>query len=150
MDSLKNDGVVQLAVNDDPKRVISFVPDDKLFAEQFYQLLSALKVKEVEYKERVEELSKNKAVDEYGIPETALESLDLLGDVCDFMRDEIDKVFGKGTSQKVFEDYRSMYMIEQFFKGIMPYVQKSRQEKTAKYTDPVKARREIELKKSIE
>jgi len=147
MQSLKTDGVVELAINDDPNRVISFVPDDVLFAERFYKLMSTLKIKEGEYKQRAEALSQNKRVDEYGIPETAPESLALLHEVCDLMRDEIDKVFGKGTSQKVFGEYLSLYMIEQFFKGITPYVQSARQNNTEKYTDPVKARREIELKK---
>ena len=69
MDSLRLDGVVRLAINDDPERVITFVPDDILFAERFYALLDALKEKEVEYKGRVQELGENDAVDEYGIPE---------------------------------------------------------------------------------
>ena len=46
MDSLRLDGVVRLAINDDPERVITFVPDDILFAERFYALLDALKEKE--------------------------------------------------------------------------------------------------------
>lgn len=150
MNSLKKDGVVQIAINDDPNQVISFVPDDVLFAERFYQLLNTLKIKEVDYKKRAEVLSKNNTVDEYGIPETAPERLALMHELCDFMRDEIDKLFGEGTSQKVFGEYLSLYMIEQFFKGLLPYVQISRQEKTRKYTDPVKARREIEIKKSLD
>jgi len=150
MQSLKTEGVVELAINDDPNRVISFVPDDILFAERFYKLLSTLKTKEAEYKQRSDELSQNKRVDEYGIPETAPESLALLHELCDSMRADIDIVFGKGTSQKVFGEHLSLYMIEQFFKGITPYVQSVRQEKTRKYTEPVKARREIELKKSLE
>lgn len=149
MDSLRLDGVVRLAINDDPERVITFVPDDILFAERFYKLLDALKEKEVEYKERVKKLGENDAVDEYGIPEAAPAGIALLHEVCDFMRDEIDGVFGEGTSEKVFGEYRSLDMIEQFFKGITPYIQKARQKKTQKYTNPViEKRRQIEREKA--
>ena len=136
MESLRIDGAVQLAINDDPERVISFVPDDILFAERFYSLLDALKEKEAEYQERVSVLSANKAVDEYGVPEMARAGISLLREVCDFMRDEIDAVFGDGTSEKAFGEVRSLDMIEQFFKGITPYIQTARQEKTRQYYRP--------------
>ncbi|MBG0770318.1 MAG: hypothetical protein H0S82_01340, partial [Anaerolineaceae bacterium] len=138
----------RLAIDDDPERVISFVPDDVLFAERFYGLLDSIKVKEAEYRERAALLSENKTVDEFGIPETAPAGIALLREVCDFMRDEIDTVFGEGTSQKVFGEYRSLSMIEQFFKGITPYIQTARKEKTRQYTDPViEKRRQIERDK---
>lgn len=149
MESLRIEGEIRLAIDEDPDRVISFVPDDVIFAESFYGLLTALKEKEIEYKQRTERLVKNEAVDDYGIPETAPESLALLRETSEFMRDEIDHVFGEGTSQKAFGEHLSLFMIEQFFKGIMPYVKKVRQGKTSKYTDPVvKKRQEIERAKS--
>ena len=148
MESLRSEGVIRLAIDDDPERVISFVPDDVLFAERFYHLLDALREKEEEYRDRVTVLSENKAVDAYGIPENASAGIALLHEVCDFMRDEIDGVFGEGTSQKVFGEYRSLSMIEQFFKGITPYIQTARKEKTRQYTDPViEKRRQIERDK---
>ena len=148
MESLRIDGAVQLAINDDPERVISFVPEDVLFAERFYHLLDALREKEVEYRDRVAVLGENKAVDAYGIPENAPAGIALLHEVCDFMRDEIDTVFGEGTSEKVFGEVRSLDMIEQFFKGVTPYIQKARQKRTRKYTDPViEKRRQIEESK---
>jgi len=143
------EGRVRIAIDDDPKRVISFVPDDVVFAERFYGLLTALKEKEADYQQRSEALAKNEAVDEYGIPVNVPESLALLRELCEFMHAEIDKVFGEGASQKAFGDHLSLYMIEQFFKGITPYVQSARKEKMAKYTDPVvKRRQEIERAKS--
>ena len=73
----------------------------------------------------------------------------LLHEACDFMRDEIDTVFGEGTSEKAFGEYRSLDMIEQFFTGITPYIQKARQKKTQKYTNPViEKRRQIEGEKA--
>jgi hypothetical protein len=148
MESLRIDGAVQLAINDDPERVISFVPEDVLFAERFYSLLDALREKEEEYRDRVTVLSENKAVDAYGIPENATAGIALLHEVCDFMRDEIDGVFGAGTSEKVFGEVHSLDMIEQFFKGVTHYIQKARQKRTRKYTDPViEKRRQIEESK---
>jgi hypothetical protein len=148
MESLRIDGFIQLAINDDPERVISFAPDDIMFAERFYRLLDALREKETEYRKRAGELSENKAVDDYGIPEMAPAGIDLLRDVCDFMRDEIDKLFGEGTSDKAFGEIRSLDMIEQFFKGITPYIQNARQSKTQRYVSPViEKRRQIEQQK---
>ena len=149
MESLRIDGFIQLAINDDPERVISFAPDDIMFAERFYGLLDAFREKENEYRERAGKLSENKKLDDYGIPETAPDGIALLRDVCDFMRDEIDIVFGEGTSEKAFGDVRSLDMIEQFFKGITPYIQHARHEKTRRYTDPViEKRRQIEQEKA--
>ena len=149
MESLRIDGAVQLAINDDPERVISFVPEDVLFAERFYSLLDALREKEAEYQERVTALSANKAVDKYGVPENAPAGIALLREVCDFMRNEIDSVFGEGTSEKTFGEVRSLDMIEQFFKGVTPYIKSARQERTREYTDPViEKRRQIEREKA--
>lgn len=145
------DGSVRIAIDDDPDRVVSFVPDDVVFAERFYGLMAALKEKEADYQQRAAALEKNKAVDEYGIPLNVPESLALLRELCEFMRGEIDSIFGKGTSQKVFGEHLSLAMIEQFFNGITPYVQSARKGKTEKYTAAVVRRRqEIEQAKAAD
>ena len=148
MDNLRIDGTVKLAINGDPARVISFAPDDVLFAERFYSLMVDLREKEQEYKARAAELDANQDADAYGIPTATPARIALMREACDFMRTRIDGIFGAGTSEAAFGEYRSIDMIEQFLKGITPYVAKARNQATAKYTDPVKARREAELKQA--
>lgn len=149
MDNLKIGGVVRLAINDDPERVIEFAPDDALFAEKFYALYDTLKLKLAEYEERGNKLKESEAVDEFGVPEYAPEATSLLRESCDFVRGEIDKLFGDGTSKKAFGEYRSFDMIEQFFEGFLPYFEKARKKKTNKHTkDVIEQRRRIEQEKA--
>ena len=62
------------------------------------------------------------------------ETLDFVVEVCNFLREQIDKVFGAGTSQTVFGETQSLEMFEQFFTGITPFIKSSRTEKVTKYT----------------
>jgi hypothetical protein len=50
------------------------------------------------------------------------------------LRDEVDAVFGDGTSQMVFGGAYTLDVFEQFFNGIIPYVEKARANKVKKYT----------------
>jgi hypothetical protein len=149
MDSLKIGGVVRLAINDDPERVITFVPDDALFAEKFYAVYSTLKVRLDEFSARGDKLIENDAVDEFDVPEIAPEVATLRREACDSVCEEIDKLFGSGTSEKAFGEHRSLIMIEDFFDGVMPYITKVRKKKTGKYTkDVIEKRRQIEQEKA--
>ena len=134
MDSIRiNTGVKRLVVNDDPARVIEFNPEDVLFVERFYELIKVFQQKEVEFQKRIEELKAQEEKDEYGIPVNTPETLGLVMEVCDFLRGQIDNVFGPGTSQAAFAETQSLGMFEQFFAGIAPFIQSSRTEKVAKY-----------------
>jgi len=133
MDSIRIDtGEKRIAINDDPERVIVFNPQDIGFAERFYQLLKDFEAKQAEYQARADELD-NQELDERGIPSRIGESLALLREVCEFLEERIDHLFGPGTSQKVFGDALTLDMFEQFFTGIIPYVQTARSGKIAKY-----------------
>lgn len=133
MDSIRIDtGEKRIAINDDPERVIIFNPEDIGFAERFYQLMQDFEAKQDEYQARADELD-NQELDERGIPSRIGESLALLREVCEFLEERIDHLFGPGTSQKVFGDALTLDMFEQFFTGIIPYVQTARSGKVAKY-----------------
>lgn len=135
MDSIRcNDGKIKLMVNDDPDRVIAFDPDDVYFLDKLYCLMGDMEKKKAEFAEAEKELNKETAVDGYGIPVNMRQKLKLLKDICLFFREQIDQIFGEGTSQTVFGDSNSLDMFEQFFAGITPYIQKNREEKLAKYT----------------
>ena len=133
MDSIRIDtGEKRIAINDDPERVIVFNPGDIGFAERFYQLLQDFEAKQVEYQARAEDLD-NQALDERGIPSRIGESLALLREVCEFLKERIDHLFGAGTSAKVFGEAMTLDMFEQFFTGIVPFVQTARSGKVTKY-----------------
>lgn len=134
MESLKIDaGVVTLLINDDPDRKISFNPEDVIFVEKFYNLMKTFAEKEGEYTSKAKQLDIDAAKDKHGLPANTPEMLQFMKDVCNFLREQIDSVFGEGTSQTVFGDYQKLNMFEQFFRGITPYVQAKREEKVKKY-----------------
>lgn len=138
MDSVRIDtGVKRLMVNGDESRVIEFNPEDIVFVERFYGLIKGFEEKADEYAEKAKALRENNEVDSMGIPVNAPETIALVADFCNYLRGEIDKVFGEGTSEKAFGSAQTMNMFEQFFDGITPYIRGARAEKVDKYKKSV-------------
>jgi hypothetical protein len=136
MDTIQIDtGVKRIAVNGDPERIIEFSPQDVAWAERFYGLIREFEEKQAEYQARAEVLDSDQ-LDERGLPVDMPKGLALLREMCEFLRGQIDNVFGPGTSKKAFGDAMTLTMFEQFFTGIMPYVQSARAEKVDKYRRP--------------
>jgi hypothetical protein len=136
MDSIQiNTGEKRIAVNGDPERVIVFNPSDVLFAERFYKLITEFEKKLNEYKIRAEEIDENSDVDDLGIPVNTQVRIDLMCEACIYIREQIDLLFGKGTSQKAFGDALTLDMFQQFFEGITPFIQNERSAKIEKYTN---------------
>lgn len=141
MDSIRIDtGIKRIAINDDPNRIIEFNPSDVVFAEKFYQLIKDFEIKQADYEKRAKALDEQKDVDANGIPVNLEEGIALLRDVCEFMREKIDYIFGKGTSQMVFGDALNLEMFDQFFTGITPFIQKARDVKIKKYNQELSGR----------
>lgn len=133
MDSIRIEtGEKRIAINDDPNRVIVFNPTDVVFVERFYELLRDFELKQVEYQDRFDSLEIEK-IDDRGLPVRAGEYIALLREVCEYMRDRIDRLFGAGTSQAAFGDAMTVDMFEQFFTGITPFIQLARSNKLKKY-----------------
>lgn len=128
-----NTGVKRIMINDDPGKFIEFNPEDVLFAERFYALIKVFEEQEVKFQARLKQISENEAKDEYGIPLNTQETFDLAIEICNFLREQLDKVFGAGTSATVFGETQSLGMFEQFFAGIAPFIQNSRVSKVTKY-----------------
>ncbi|MBI5954376.1 MAG: hypothetical protein HY865_22190 [Chloroflexi bacterium] len=137
-----NTGTVDLAIvrDNNSAGTLSFNPTDTLFAERFYALLGDLQKNLKDYKERGLELGK-KGVDEDGVPQNVEEHIALQIELCNYLRDKTDKVFGEGTSQKLFGEVRNLEVYKQFFDGILPYFQQARAEKVARYTTETSAKR---------
>lgn len=134
MDTIKvGKQTLKIAINDDPSRVIEFNPNDILFVEKFYGLMRDFESKEHEYLERAEELDANQTMDKTGVPVNLIERLEYLREVCEFVHASIDRVFGEGTSQKIFQGQLDLSMIAEFFEGITPLIQKVRTEKISKH-----------------
>jgi len=135
MDDLQiNDGLKRLTINGDPSRVIEFNPSDVLFAERFYDLMEKFDAKITEYQERSEVLESDKEQDQRNIPVNLKQRIALLKEACEFIRAEIDYLFGVGTSQTVFGDTYNIDVFIQFFERITPLIETIREEKIAKYT----------------
>lgn len=136
MDNLQiNTGEKRIAINGDPERVLVFNPSDVAFAERFYRLVDDLQKKLTEYQPRSEAMEAVTKVDEYGVPVNMQDRIAFANEVCDYMRGQIDTLFGKGTSQIVFGDTRELDMFDQFLNGLTPFIQKARSDKVKKYTN---------------
>ncbi len=134
MDSIRIDGVKRIAINDDPTRVIEFNPGDVTFVERFYRLIQDFESKQADYQARAEEIDRSNQVGEDGVPVNVQDRLAFMREVCSYMREKIDYLFGAGTSQMVFGDAFSLEMIGQLFDGLTPFIQQARREKLVKYT----------------
>jgi len=62
-------------------------------------------------------------------------------ELCNYLREKTDKIFGDGTSLKLFGEVRNLEVYQQFFDGILPFFKKARAEKVAKYTTESSAKR---------
>lgn len=138
-ESIKVDaGEVRILINDDPNRVVSFNPLDILFAEKFYRLIEVFDEKHEEYQKRIAELEAEEGTDKFGLPENMPQTFELMKEMCDFVHEEIDKLFGEGTSDIVFQGARNFDMIEQFLDGLIPYIEKARADRVSRYIKPEK------------
>ncbi len=137
MDSIHiNTGVKRLAINDDPERVITFNPTDVVFAERFYALMRDFETKQGDYQQRAEALDLVTATDPNGLPVNLADRIAFMREICEYMHQQIDTLFGAGTALKVFEGALDLDAIGQFFEGITPFVKTARQDKLAKYQAP--------------
>jgi hypothetical protein len=132
-------GVKRLLINGGPT-FIEFNPSDIFFAERFYKSMQVFKDKQVEYQKRADllEIEAKKSNEPIAnIPA----NIELVHEMCIFIRAEIDELFGEGTSQKVFGDAMVLHAFEQFFTGITPYIQTARAAKLEKYAPLPKTKR---------
>jgi len=132
-------GVKRLLINGGPD-FLEFNPTSISFAEKFYKLKLDLDEKNKEYSSRSEAINLKR---ESGSGQDMFpEVLALSMEVCVYMREQIDILFGPGTSQTVFKDNNSLNMFEQFFSGITPYIEEVRKKKVSKYISTPRKKKE--------
>lgn len=119
-------GTLAVPVERDGKAVgtLRFAPDDPAFLNRFYALLPALEARRA----ALAALPRDAA--------HAAETLDALDAACGELREEIDAVFGAGTSETVFGEVCTPALLEQFFEGIAALLRPLREEKLAKHLSP--------------
>jgi hypothetical protein len=148
--SLKIDsGLIRLAINDDPGRVIAFNPKDVVFAEKFYRLIKDFEEKQADFEARAKDLDAVEETDELGLPVNTDERLAYVKEICQFTFDKIDEVFGEGTAEKVFQGVYNLDAIGQFFDGISPYIKAARTQRVEKYSKVIAERKAIEETKAV-
>jgi hypothetical protein len=135
MESIKvNAGIIRLQINDTDD-VLEFNPTDILFAEKYYQIYSEFQSKQQEYLERSAKLDADKdKLDENGVPYNFLQGIELVKEVCGYMSEKIDWLFGAGTCRILFGGAMSIDMISQFFEAITPYIESARNKKVVAYS----------------
>ena len=127
-------GLKRLVIGDGPE-VVEFNPTDVKWAELFQGMRQELLNKVDELQARSKELeAKAKAPGTTGVAaEIEKSGLALRTEVCVYMREKIDRLFGENTSQKVFGDLMSEYAITSFLEQVSPYIQIARAAKVAAY-----------------
>lgn len=136
MNSLQiNTGKIRIPIirDDEECGVLEFDPSDIIFGEKFYRLIANFQGREQAYRERAKSIDLSAEADENGVPKNLPAGLELMREVCDYMRSEIDDLFGQGTSQMVFGSARNLEVFQQFFAGITPIVKQARENKLKKY-----------------
>lgn len=128
-------GEIRLAINGDEDNLLVFNPEDVVFAERFYELAKNFSAKEKEFNARIIALQANKHMDEHGLPANTGDTIDLTRELCEYMREQLDIVFGDGTCQRLFGDVNSINMLTQFLEGIEPYISDARAKKANKYVN---------------
>lgn len=139
MDSIRIDpGLKRIAINEDPNRIIEFNPKDLLFAEKFYAMIKEIKtlLKEIENKTndfdiRAKDISIDIDNDEF--PAVIDDTIQFHKQSCEKMFEEIDKLFGTGVSEMVFQGVYDIEVVAQFLNGITPFISNVRSEKVNKY-----------------
>lgn len=113
-----------------------FNPKDSIFAEKLYVLLSEFQEKLKSRMVRMKEIESIQGTDSNGVALNAVELTKLTTGTCVYIRSEIDKLFGNGTSQMVFGDSMVLESFQQFFSGVLPHIEKERKEKVDGYIKP--------------
>lgn len=128
-------GEVRIVVNEDPDRSVTFNPTDVNFVDRFFGLIGDFEQTLKGYQVRADSLAVDKPKEAKDLtPEFVQERTKLIRETCEFIRSQIDAIFGEGTSKTVFGDAYSIAAFGQFFAQITPYVKAARSKKVAAHT----------------
>lgn len=121
-----DDGSIKLAVQGNPNRLLVFNPTDYNLAAKFYKLVenSEIKGKEIREKAKIVEGKDNK------------ELIQFLTETDGYFKGELDKVFGDGSSELIFNGINIMstasngdFVLSNFLMALYPYFEKASKSK---------------------
>ncbi len=121
-----DDGSIKLAVQGNPNRLLIFNPTDYNLAAKFYKLVenSETKGKEIREKAKIVEGKDNK------------ELIQFLTETDEYFKGELDKVFGDGASELIFNGINIMstasngdFVLSNFLMALYPYFEKASKSK---------------------
>ena len=95
---------VEVMIDDDPKRVITFNPEDVKLRARLFAFAKDAQKKQRETEARITEIEKVEGTDSDGLPNNSEEMISLMLELADYVMTGIDEVFGVGTSGIVFAD----------------------------------------------
>lgn len=124
---------IRLAINNDENRIIEFDPNDVRFINRYYSMIANFEIKQKEFMDKAAEIDKITTYNSFGMKVSDIEGSKLTLEMCEYMREQIDFVFGDGTSDTVFGDTIYPGMIDEFLSGIAEYISSSRNSKIEKY-----------------
>lgn len=123
-DLIISTGQVSLNIKDDngdSRGTFKFNPTDILVAKKIINLKNDFQVKEEEFKVKSE------------LCDTAESKISFMEELVDYFRNEIDNIFGVGSSQILFGNARVLEMFGSFFEGITPYYRKESDKRMAQF-----------------
>lgn len=112
-----------------------FNPEDLMFINNMYGVYNRIEKKQEEYTLKMNAVQKDKSKDKHGIPNNISKQIEINLEYANYLRDEIDHLFGSGTCQNIFGDARDFKSMLGLIEGVMPYVTNKRNEKMQEYLD---------------
>lgn len=125
-------GQISLQILDDQgeeRGIFKFNPTDIESAKKVFSLQTNLSERQKEFNERSEKCT------------TPEERLELLSEVVTYFEDLIDDCFGKGSSQLLFGEAKTLSMFDDFITGITPYYEEASKNRMEKYNPKNKRRK---------
>lgn len=130
MESLRlNTKRIEIMIDDDPKRVVKFNPDDVHLRARIYNLAKEAKRKQDDMQAQLTELETMEGEDSLGLPLKIETAMKLTVDIADFFMTEIDVAFGDGTSGVVFADGFDFESMVVFLEYVLSKFEKASGEK---------------------
>jgi len=102
METFTRTNSVKVAIDGDESKVIEFNPNDMLLRKRITEFMLDLQTKQKEMAEKAEELDKMNEAAEGELPSNLQAVLDYNQEVADYFIGELDDIFGKGASAKLF------------------------------------------------
>ena len=123
---------VTFCISDDPNRIISFNPHDVRLCERVTMFWEDANKKQEEFEKRAKEEANLEEKDENGIPINLAKSATLMRETADWVCEQLDIVFGKGTAKKVFGDTFTFDDFALFMQYVFSFFTQESQERVTK------------------